>query len=253
MQSLLDFQRAMRDAALGGGSHFDFADWVKAPQDLSIHHNNTQLGLSEVLASLYPVTVRLVGNDFFGQMALGYMRTHPPENPALLYWGQDFPGFISTYEPCRSLPYLADVARLEAAWNKAYHATEATPIDPSILMQLPQDKIEQVLFVLHPSLRLIASTFPIHAIWQANQPDSHDESVINLDAGGTTIVVARPWSDVIILSLSNGAFAFIMALQCGQNLSVAWDAARAVQPDFSLVQELGALLAAGLFTEAYVP
>ena len=253
MPSLRDFQTAVRDIALGHGTPTDLSLWVKDADALSINRNNTQAGLIDVLDSLFPVVARLVGDDFFSMMALDFMRVHPPMQPALLHWGQELPAFLITYKPSQSLPYLADVARLEAAWTIAYHAPEESPIDPNVLTALPQDQLAQALFSVHPSLRLIASPYPVHAIWAANQPDASDDILIDLESGATTVVVARPRADVRIHPVSEGSFAFIMALQCEQSLGVAWDAARVVQSDFSLIQELGAFLSAGLFTEAFLP
>jgi hypothetical protein len=41
------------------------------------------------------------------------VRIEPPLSPILLKYGGRFPTFIETFRPTSSLPYLADVARLE--------------------------------------------------------------------------------------------------------------------------------------------
>ena len=43
-------------------------------------------------------------------------------------YGDDFADFIAAFEPAPELPYLADVARLEAARTRAYHAADAAPL-----------------------------------------------------------------------------------------------------------------------------
>lgn len=257
MTALCDFQRALCQAALGQSDRTIPAQWVveNDPQDrLSIHRNNTLLGLTDVLTGIYPVTLRLVGDDFFAMMAEEFIRRHPPLHSALLFWGRDFPAFLQTYAPAQSLTYLADVARLEAAWYSSYHAGEAAPIAPEALLEIPSDDLEHVLFTLHPSVQLIASPFPILTIWQANQPETLDEeSTIDLAQGAVTLAVIRPNAQVLIIPLNPGAFAFLLALQCGQSLGVGWEAAKAVQADFSLIQELGVLLSTGFFTKVTTP
>lgn len=37
---------------------------------------------------------------------------------------RDFPDFIERYEHAQSMPWLADVARIERAWLDAYHAAD---------------------------------------------------------------------------------------------------------------------------------
>ena len=58
-----------------------------------------------------------------------FVREQPPRSPLLAIYGDEFADFIAAFEPARELPYLADVARLEAARTRAYHAADATPLD----------------------------------------------------------------------------------------------------------------------------
>ena len=73
----------------------------------------------------YPVTRRLVGDDFFRAMARAFVAAQKPRSPVLIHYGADFPAFVEAFEPAREIPYLTDVARLENAWVEAYHAAEA--------------------------------------------------------------------------------------------------------------------------------
>ena len=257
MTALCDFQQALCQAALGQSDRSIAAKWVvkNDPQDrLSIHRNNTLLGLTDVLTGIYPVILRLVGEDFFAMLASDFIRQHPPRHSALLFWGRDLPAFLQTYAPAQSLPYLADMARLETAWYTSYHAAEAASIAPEALLDIPPDNLEQALFTLHPTLHLMASPFPILTIWHANQPENpDDDSIIDLAQGAATLAVIRPDAQVLIHNLTPGSFAFLLALQCGQSLGTSWEAAKMVQPNFSLIQELGALLAGGFFTKVTLP
>ena len=76
----------------------------------------------------YPVTRRLVGDEFFRAMARAYVAEEKPRSPVLIHYGADFPDFVARFEPAREIAYLADVARLENAWVEAYHAAEAAPL-----------------------------------------------------------------------------------------------------------------------------
>ena len=64
-----------------------------------------------------PMMMRRLG-QFVGKgraMAREFVRAHPPSSPLLFLYGQEFPAFMETFEPARSIPYLADVARIERA------------------------------------------------------------------------------------------------------------------------------------------
>ena len=252
MPALRDFQQTLGQMVLGLSPDCNPALWVRDqdPENrLSIHRNNTRLGLTEVLASIYPVIQRLVGEEFFAMMAEQFLGFHPPRQSALLFWGQDFPAFVQGFAPARSLPDLADVARLESAWYRAYHAPESAPLDPRALLDIDPERLEECLLTLHPSMHAMMSPFPVLDIWAANQPDQDGTAAIDLNAGPACMLIVRPGPDVLVQAVTDGTFALVLALQCGQTLGTAWDAAKAVQADFSLVQALGALLSIGLFTK----
>ena len=63
-------------------------------------------------------------------MARFHVRATPPTSPLLFEYGRDFPDFIERYEHAQSMPWLADVARIERAWLDAYHAADAQPLAP---------------------------------------------------------------------------------------------------------------------------
>ena len=46
------------------------------------------------------------------------------------------------FEPAQGLAYLADVARIEAAWTRAYHAEDAEPLGTARLAALVPDNLD---------------------------------------------------------------------------------------------------------------
>lgn len=252
-----EFQTRMRDHSLDLGDSLallpDLADLQAPPtiQRLDIHRNNTMIGLGSALADAYPVVARLVGPECFEGLARAYVRTHPPSKAPLIRFGLDFPSFLTHQPLAESLPYLADVARLEAAWLHAYHAAEAIPLDPARLAEIPPQRLGDLRFTLHPSHRFLASAWPVNLIWRANLDE--DMTPVSLDQGGRHLLVFRPEAEVEILELSPGGFSFLMALALSQCLEAAWDSALAVEADFDLQGELARLLAARIFVEARLP
>ena len=223
---------------------------IPAAQRLRIYRNNTQLGLLDPLRTAFPVTAQLVGEDFFEQMASRFVRAHPPAKPELLAYGQEFPAFIAAYEAAASVPYLADMARLELAWNFAYNAPDAAPLPPQALAAFAPEQLETLLLAPHPSLRFVASAWPVMAIWQAHQTEGGPHGAIDLQAGGDMLLVYRPRQDTLIRKVSAGAFAFVMALTARQTLAAAVSSALTGDPAFNVGGELSALFSADLFAEA---
>ena len=93
---------------------------------LGVYINHFQVTLTDVLETTFPVVRQLVGDPFFRMVARHYVRDAPPRHPCLFQYGGGFPGFLERLPEVRSLPYLADVARLEWAINEAWHARRCT-------------------------------------------------------------------------------------------------------------------------------
>src|SRR4051812_11879947 len=84
-----------------------------ATRRFNVYRNNVTVSLIDALAAIYPAVQRLTGADFFRAMARCHVRSNPPTSPLLFDYGHDFPRFIERYDHAQSLPWLADVARIE--------------------------------------------------------------------------------------------------------------------------------------------
>src|SRR5258708_3906255 len=117
----------------------------------NVYRNNVTVSLIEALADIYPAVQRITGAEFFRAMARFHVRAAPPTSPLLFEYGRDFPAFIESYEYAQHMPWLADVARIERAWLDAYHAADAPPLRPATLVQVPPDRLGDIVFTAHPA------------------------------------------------------------------------------------------------------
>lgn len=207
----------------------------------AVYRNNVHASLIDVLQGRFPVVARLVGEEFFRAMAREFVPAQPPANPVLMAWGGEFPGFLAGYGPVQDLPYLPDVARLEWAWNEAYHAADAEPAGPSALAAVAPEEAGRLVFEMHPSLRLIRSSFPILTIWDANRAEG-EVPPVDLGRGGEDVLVLRPALTVEMRRLPPGAAGFIEALARGDRLAAAAQGAAQASADFSFETAFSALL-----------
>src|SRR5262249_54299966 len=79
--------------------------------------------------------------------------------------GEEFPTFLRSFGDCASIEYLADIAALEWARHTARYAAHVAMSS----LEMPQQSSAQlraVRAVLHPSVSLINSRFPIVTIWE---------------------------------------------------------------------------------------
>jgi hypothetical protein len=236
---LLDSSRPLPSGLVG-------PDGQPSLKRFSVYRNNVVVSLIEALQAGYPAVSRIVGEEFFRVMARAFVLAHPPASPIMLAYGAGFADFISEFEPARPFPYLGDVARIERAWLEAYHAAEAKPLARDDLAAIPRERIGQIRFMLHPSVRIVRSRYPALAIWRMNVADGVPAPV-DLDAGGEDTLVWRPQAEVEVRSMPRGGAEFVGALLDGQLLSLAGEIAMQTM-GFDLAANLAALFDANIFT-----
>src|SRR5215472_5851534 len=137
----------------------------------NVYRNNVTVSLINALAAAFPATLRITGDDFFRAMARFYVRATPPSSPLLFDYGQDFPDFIKRYEYAQSVPWLADVARIERAWLDAYHAADVQPLLPHDLAAIPSEQLPSAVLGPHPATRVIRSRFSAVMVFTASRSD----------------------------------------------------------------------------------
>jgi hypothetical protein len=212
---------------------------------LGIYRNNVLASLINALAARYPVTRKLLWPDTFDAVARLYILSEPPRSPVLLEYGKDFPQFIRRIGNGASTEYVADIAELEAARTRAYHAAEATPLAPATFMELPADKLPAMRLKLHPSAALVRSRFPIVSVWEANLDDDDDTLGVWQQESA---LIARPHLDVEVWRLAPGAYEFFTAITEGQPIGIAIAGAMTHAADFDLAATLSIMVSAGVVT-----
>jgi len=216
-------------------------DGVPAEARLAIYRHHVMTTLTDAVRSVYPVVCRLVDERFFAYAADEFVRRHPPASPCLTEYGAGLPDFLAEFPPCQGLAYLPDVARLEWAIHAAHHADDVVTVAAPSLRDVDPARVGDLVFRLDPSLTLIASRWPIEAIWRAHQ--ARDEiGWISLDAGGQHVQVHRRGHDVEVSALPAAVYAFRKDLVAGVRLADAVASAVAADEAFDVMGALQALL-----------
>lgn len=219
---------------------------------LAVHRNNVMVSLVDALADTFPVVQQLVGDAFFRAMAAIFVRQSPPRSQVLAHYGQDFPAFIAQFEPAQALPYLADMAQLEVARVRAYHAADAEPLSAAAIGLAfgSGERMGELRPVLHPSVCALASGHAVVTLWAAHQCEG-EMPLVDIDSPENAIVL-REGLDVLVLPAPSGAVAFVRAVLHGGNLGAA-AASAAAAPDFDLTATLTLLLAHGALVSLHLP
>ena len=225
------------------GNHMD------ADTRLGIYRNNSVSNLCAALQADYPVVEKLVGREFFRHMAKTYIADTPSLSGDINDYGDDFTEFIADFPAAAALPYLADVARLEQSWKQCFYAGDEEAIDVAAFATLSTERMAELRFGLHSTVRLLSSTYPVMQLWSANQSDAEPESEINLDSGAEWIFLRRVDGQVQVSLLSQAEFTWLAALSGDSTLAEAVEAAFAVSDNFDLAPCLQRHLAQGAFAE----
>jgi hypothetical protein len=248
MPTLLELQMQLRQAVLGGDTAEIVAaihgDGLDPAARVGIYRNHAFATLGASLRDNFPVVCRLVDKRFFAYAAHEYLREHPPHSRCLVEYGADFADFLAAFAPCEALPYLADVARFEWAFNIAGTVREAAPLPLQELAAVPADKAAYVVLCLQPSVSYLGSPWPVDAIWQANR--QNEVPAVDLASGGANLEIRRARDAVAWQRLDPATFAFRTALADGLVLAAAMAAATSRDADFDLAAALHHIFAEGL-------
>jgi len=228
------------------------AGGIRPEQRLAIYRNNTRAGLTEALREVYQVVNRLVGDRFFNRLAAAYIDTHPPQSACLLEFGGRFADMIAGFRDAQALPYLADTARLEWYWHEAYHEADDNALEVSKLAQLDPALHERLAFKIHPSVRFIASDYPIARIWACNQAGDLSNQPIDLHEGACRLLIHRVGMDVEIASLNQAEYLFLSTLAAGLTLTQTVERVMTEQADFDVQASLQHCLLRGLLTDFFI-
>jgi hypothetical protein len=238
MLALRELQLRFADALFDGAderiaAHI-VADGLGAAERIDIYRNNLREGFIQALGLGFPVIERLVGTDYFRQLALDFQRAQPSRAGNFQRIGVPFAVFLRERFAATEYAYLSDVAALEWAHEEVLVAADADSMSLDALREVDSSDYEHLRFELHPACKLVQSAYPIIRIWRANQADAPAEEVIDLRAGGENVLVLRTPEDIEFHRLPAGDFAALEAFARGLTLGEALEAAQSSKATFDL-------------------
>jgi hypothetical protein len=218
---------------------------AEAAARLAIYRNNLHEGFVNALSLEFPVMERLVGHDYFRQLAREFLHAHPSRAGDLHQIGAPFPEYLRERYSETEYEYLADVAALEWAYQQAAIAADAPGFDVQSLLHIAPESYGELRFDLHPSCFLIRSAYPILRIWQVNQSESEPE-VVDLSAGPDHVITRRLGDGVELRRVGSADYALLECFCARSTLAQAFAAVEQVEPGFDLGRGLRQLIALGL-------
>lgn len=214
---LAELQAAYRDYLLTGESErlapAIVEDAFDGAERLGIYRNNFLIGLGEALKANFPVTLQLLGREFFEQAARRFVLAHPPRRPCLFEYGAAFPDYLRDLPQLSALPYVAETARFELARVASYNAPAEEYVTAEILAGLSADRLEMLSIRRARHAQIVAVNAPVLALWKAHQEPGPDLSAIDMVPRLHALLVCRPDRTLVVQELDAPAARFLAAAE----------------------------------------
>jgi hypothetical protein len=196
---------------------------------LEIYRNNARQFFRSALELTYPVVRRRVGDEYFRQLAERYREAHPSRHGDLHWIGARFPQWLTDHLRESAYAWLGELARLEWLCEESAASRRDPALRLECLAEVPAAQLDDLRLELQPSLRLLASEFPVWSVWQANQ--GHGEAApVDLARGPEHVAITCLDERVTVYRLQADHFRLLHALAAGAALGNALDAARVDAP-----------------------
>ncbi|MBK0327629.1 putative DNA-binding domain-containing protein [Rhodobacteraceae bacterium F11138] len=229
--ALLDPGRPAPDGLNDGAGH-------AADARFTVYRNNVTHSLIEALRVGFPILTRLLGQKNMDGLSRLFLRAHPPDSPLMMHYGQAMPDFLAKLPQVAHLGYLPDVARLELALRRSYHAADSTPLDPAELAALTPTALMATRVTLAPAVRVLCSDWPLYDIWRFNTREDAPKPAHERQ----DVLITRAAFDPAPHLLPPGGAAWIQSLQRGDPLETALANAQGRAPGFDPTATLTLLL-----------
>jgi hypothetical protein len=147
---------------------------MDAQRGVRAYQANAGATIECALASTFPTVRAIVGDESFAALARAYWHAHPPAWGDLAVAGDALPAFIERSGQLAEVPYLADVARLDAAMDAAERAPDAQE-QPDTLALLGTHDPSRLGIRLMPGTRVVSSPYPIVTVCEAHHAQDNGE------------------------------------------------------------------------------
>ena len=151
------------------------------PDEIKAYRSIVAENHCSALRDTYPVCEQIVGKDYFKLLSWNYLRSNPPKNPDLNFYGDSLSAFLEDWflnqSPYEELVYLKDIAALE--WR--IYCLQQDPSESELSLDVSCNALE---------------------IWQAHQGDSEKKEIDGLErkAISQTIQIRRESGQVMARS-----------------------------------------------------
>lgn len=214
---------------------------VRMESALDVYLQNSIGARRNALFSGYPTVAKILGARYFSMLATKYIVRRPSRDCNLNLYGQDFSRWLQTEMPRRpelsDMPYLADLASLEAAWSRAMWL----PFPPGAAGASSKSGKHRRL-IKNPTLSVITSCYDLDELWRHHQAGMESNEVGMLIHPQHLVVNRRPGEPPRIECVSGDALATDLMM-----IDDLISQAKCREQDASIMEKIAACI-----TEGYI-
>jgi len=138
-----------------------------AARRMQFYGNAYRLRLQEALGTDYERLHAYLGDELFESLMQQYIDRYPSQSPSLRDFGAHMVDLISTLEPYSQWPEVAEIARIEQAFNNSFDAANGPVYTQQQLMALEPEAWAVFSLRFNDSVHLVAQYFNSFQVWQA--------------------------------------------------------------------------------------
>jgi len=196
------------------------------------------------------MVAELIGRRAFADLAGRRVARALPASPVLIDYGADFPDLIAASDNLRHLPFLADLARLESLWWRAYHAADAVPAARERFGQFDPADFAVMRLKFLPSATLLRSHWPVGRIWE--RLHAGQKPGVDVTPEEQAVLVWRPDAEVLVRAIDRASAEFLAMLMADVPLADAVQVVAGRFSDFALATQLQMLIGSRLIADIVV-
>lgn len=211
---------------------------------LAIHTRHYTASLARSLVERFGATAWLAGTDFVTEMAMRFVREHPPTRPCLAEYGEGFPAYLASCAGTQ-LPYIGQFAMLDWHLGRLAIAVDAAPLHT--LTACDPLQLADAHLSLQPGAGYVALDWPLDELIQfylsGDAPNRYE-----LRNEAVCVELRGNRGELWFTRLTKGDYEFRRALANGVSLGHAATLAIRVDESVDPGRALLAMLHAGLVT-----
>jgi hypothetical protein len=223
MPSLRELQRAL-SAHIVAGDGPPLDAWIRVPAGadsaarIAVYTEGYPARVTEALRETYPALANILGDGSLAGLSDRYRGVLRDEPTNLNDVGADLPRFLRQDRLSEQLAFLPELAELEWAVTRSFHAAACDRFDPIDCKSWSIEDWQRAQIRFQPGLALLRSRWPLRALYATRNQD-RDEIDVDLEQGGECVLVFRRGFEVAVEATPPREADAIEAFRAGATLA----------------------------------